>query len=257
MWEFSSNLNSNPTFGAAGAARQQNTMVYPSYQNPYVRPCTAIPSPGFEEQGSFLHFSSAISPRMSTPAPNLGNISKFKRSRDEKIVVFSSAANPFDDFNPSSPPRNANSAHTSKEMHEDTEEIDALLYSESDYFANEEEISTGHSPLDMGEESLCSYHPAKRLRVDSTESQDLLVDTASSGISPSTLFVPDDDHIDPSLISSGRRKREKIQATVSALRRIIPGGKGKDTASVLEEAIQYLKSLKLRAVAMGAISSST
>ncbi|KAK8947100.1 hypothetical protein KSP39_PZI006399 [Platanthera zijinensis] len=63
----------------------------------------------------------------------------------------------------------------------------------------------------MGEEASHSYHPAKRLRVDSTESQDLLADTASFGVFP-----------------SGRKKREKIQATVSALRRIIPGGKIKD-----------------------------
>lgn len=266
MWEFS-NLDSNFSFLAAGDARQQNTTVYPSYENPHVRPCTANPSPGFEEHGSFLQFSSTITPRMSPPTPNPGNNSNsdssktkkllFKRSRDEKIVALSSTTNPFDDFNPSLPPKNAAFAHTSTEMHEDTEEIDALLYSESDYLFNEEESSTGHSPLDMEDEASRSHHPAKRLRLDSAESPDLLMDTASSAISPSSLFVPDDDHIDPSSISTGRKKREKIQATVSALRRIIPGGKGKDTSSVLDEAIQYLKSLKLRAVAMGAISSSS
>ncbi|KAK8947101.1 hypothetical protein KSP39_PZI006398 [Platanthera zijinensis] len=76
---------------------------------------------------------------MSKQAPKPENISKFdlvetkrlpfKHSRDEKIVAFSSTTNPFDDFNPSSFPRIATSALASNEMHEDIEEIDALLYS--------------------------------------------------------------------------------------------------------------------------------
>ncbi|XP_039023418.1 transcription factor bHLH145-like isoform X2 [Hibiscus syriacus] len=53
--------------------------------------------------------------------------------------------------------------------------------------------------------------------------------------------------------SSGRKKmrKDKICDTVSVLRSIIPDGEGKDAILVLEEAIDYLKSLKLKAKSLG------
>ncbi|KAL0917483.1 hypothetical protein M5K25_012547 [Dendrobium thyrsiflorum] len=287
MWEFS-NLNSGGTFWPPDAAQLQNSLAYPTSGNSYSPSFCGVPFPGFKVQGSFLRFNSAILPPLNTPAinpainsdePEVTNAKKFlvfNHSGDQTSLLFSLVANPLEGFNPVLPASNATRAYASDspiskedEMHEDTEEIDALLYSDSEYLYDDEESSTGHSPLDMEEEELASSHlPAKRRRVDSTEMNALLMDTASSAIAPLPHYMPEDGGDDLSFVGcigkdedktrrGGRsmsNKRERIRATVSMLRRIIPGGKGKDTTSLLDEAIQYLKSLKLQANAAGANS---
>lgn len=51
--------------------------------------------------------------------------------------------------------------------------------------------------------------------------------------------------------SCSERKREKTKKMVKALRGIIPGGKKMDTPAVLDEAVRYLKSLKMEAKKLG------
>nr|QDH08904.1 transcription factor bHLH143-like isoform X1 [Cymbidium sinense] len=277
MWEFS-NLNSGSTFWPPDSGQPQNTIVYPTSGYSYSPSFCGVPFPGFGVEGSFLQFNPASWPPLNTPAPNPTINSEpdatktkrflvFDHCGDQTSLLFSSVANPFEEFNPTLLASNAihsyasNSHMSEDEMHEDTEEIDALLYSDSDYGYDDEETSTGHSPLDM-EEIASSYLPAKRRRVDSTEIDALLMDTASSSVAPLPHYMQEDSSNDLSFVGKGEdktgqggrsrcNKRESIQATVSMLKRIIPGGKGKDTASVLDEAIQYLKLLKLQAMAAG------
>lgn len=171
---------------------------------------------------------------------------------------------------------------TESEMHEDSEEIDALLYSDSDDYTIEEEPGTGQSPMKCitGEEvaSTTVHAKKRRLGIDLDAS---LIDTATSARccdynnSNNRLDCSDaesscvgggeeretmegegeerehEDGSEKSDCIDMNLKRKKIQETVCLLRRIIPGGKGKDAATILDEAISYLKSLKLKAKALG------
>ncbi|KAK1302627.1 Transcription factor SAC51 [Acorus calamus] len=170
------------------------------------------------------------------------------------------------------------------EMHEDTEEIDALLYSDDEYDDLDEDVtSTGHSPSEMTgfeckrpaesmEEVASSSAPTKRRRLEKEEELDASLRDSASSLR--TYF----DEVEPSHGRGGNRgrqedeassnsnnnnnnnrsknmKRAKIQETVGVLRRLIPGVKGKDAALILDEAIQYLRSLKLKAKALGVLSN--
>ncbi|KAL8108288.1 transcription factor bHLH144 [Apium graveolens] len=48
------------------------------------------------------------------------------------------------------------------------------------------------------------------------------------------------------------RKRQKMKKTVKALKRIVPGGNQMNTVAVLDEAVRYLKSLKVEVETLGA-----
>ncbi|KAI3922151.1 hypothetical protein MKX01_005840 [Papaver californicum] len=157
------------------------------------------------------------------------------------------------------------------EMHEDTEELNALLYSDDENDTEDEEISTGHSPRDVQNleevgENLVDFAsstcPTKRKRVlEEDHYNSSLVDTASSG-EPNHLVECKDDAESScaggsmtrkdmeSLPVNKRLRREKVRETVRILQNIIPGGKDKDAIVVIDEAIQYIKSLKLKARSM-------
>eukprot|EP00262_Sarcandra_glabra_P018349 TRINITY_DN653_c0_g1_i1.p1 TRINITY_DN653_c0_g1~~TRINITY_DN653_c0_g1_i1.p1 ORF type:complete len:339 (-),score=47.23 TRINITY_DN653_c0_g1_i1:731-1747(-) len=144
------------------------------------------------------------------------------------------------------------------EMHEDTEEIDALLYSDSD-----EETSTGHSPSEIGferkeqgsemhEEVASSTTPNKRRRLDG-EGDKSLIDTASSAKAHSKLYSYDDSSsANEASLENKRMRKERIKETVRILRSVIPGGKRKDAVTVIDEAIRYLRTLGMKANALGA-----
>ncbi|KAJ4963077.1 hypothetical protein NE237_023016 [Protea cynaroides] len=159
------------------------------------------------------------------------------------------------------------------EMREDTEELNALLYSDDEFEdtdggeEDDEVASTGHSPYEMGhekqeEEIASSGGLAKRRKLLNGEHQasSSVMDTASSA-KPNGLSSEYEDDAQSSCIkgrtggrelgSSKRSRKERIQETVSILQSIIPGGKGKDAALVLDEAIQYLTSLKVKAKSLG------
>lgn len=160
-----------------------------------------------------------------------------------------------------------NGTDLESEMHEDTEELNALLYSddENDYSEDDEETSTGHSPSTMtsnerlksfegsAEEVASTAEPSKKRKLS-------LMDTATSRKSIQFLGYEEDDAEsscgnDLSQGNGGegskRLRRERIRATVSILQSIIPNGMGKDAVAVLDEAINYFRSLKLKAKALG------
>ncbi|KAJ7958941.1 Transcription factor [Quillaja saponaria] len=174
-------------------------------------------------------------------------------------------------------------ADVQSEMHEDTEEINALLYSDDDdddFSAEDDEVtSTGHSPSTMAaydkdgeffegnteEVASCAGKTKKRKLSDGAFDDVQLMDTASS-LNPNGSFEYEDDS--ESRCNSGYKqcsgsgeadyspgnkkiRKEKIRDALSILQSIIPGGKGKNPVVILDEAIHCLKSLKLKAQALG------
>ncbi|KAA8538156.1 hypothetical protein F0562_027764 [Nyssa sinensis] len=162
------------------------------------------------------------------------------------------------------------------EMREDTEELNALLYSDDDYHSYEdgEETSTGHSPSTMtaydkqewfegsAEEVASSAEPTKRQKLCDGYDVPSLMDTATS--MPNRCFEYEDDAESScadgknqglgefdSVSSDERSRKEKMRETLSVLQSIIPGGKDKDAIVVLDEAIHYLRSLKRKAEELG------
>ncbi|KAE8656255.1 cyclin-D4-2-like [Hibiscus syriacus] len=165
-----------------------------------------------------------------------------------------------------------NGIDVQSEMHEDTEELNALLYSDDDseYTDDDEVTSTGHSPSSMTahdeqcegscEDVASSTRLTKRIKLldddGSNSYSPLLMGTANSG-NPNKNSEYEDDaesscangqsprSVDMDSSSGNKRMRkDKIRETVRVLRSIIPSGEGKDVVVVLDEAIDYLKSLK-------------
>ncbi|VFQ62256.1 unnamed protein product [Cuscuta campestris] len=128
------------------------------------------------------------------------------------------------------------------EMHqEDSEELDALLYSDDSDSdpdsSGDEVISSGHSPSAHGNEPR-EEGPTKRQK---------LLEGRYAPIGRSGL---EDDAESSCGNTNNRRKRsrkEKIRKTLCVLQNIVPGGKGKGTIEVIDETIRYLKGLKVEA----------
>ncbi|OIW04304.1 hypothetical protein TanjilG_32496 [Lupinus angustifolius] len=168
------------------------------------------------------------------------------------------------------------------EMHEDTEEINALLYSDSDGYSTEDDevTSTGHSPSTMTthdnqepycatskEEVASSTGRSKKRKLHNGAYDDDIqfMDTAGSQIRNRTFDTGDDDaesrcsnsnNIEGlgemgSLSGNKKMRKDKIQDILSILQSMIPGGKDKDPVDLIDEAIHCLKSLKLKAKALG------
>ncbi|KAL2317650.1 hypothetical protein Fmac_031526 [Flemingia macrophylla] len=165
------------------------------------------------------------------------------------------------------------------EMHEDTEEINALLYSDSDGFSSDDDevTSTGHSPSTMtthnnqeepdrgtAEEVASSIGESKKRKLCYDDDMQLM-DTASS-LNGKRLFEMGDDAESrcsnggnssrgsgemASLSGNKKMRKEKIQDVLSILQYLVPGGKDKDPIELLDEAIRCLKSLKLKAKELG------
>ncbi|KAM7259283.1 hypothetical protein ACFE04_015024 [Oxalis oulophora] len=261
----------------------------------------------------FTPFSNSI-PKEQLPAglygnhvdnlvPNVGPAQKkflvFDQSGDQTTLIFSSGVGnpvqcphwgqkPIDAFNvnygfsetkvgfdiQSEKLDENNETDFPSEMHEDTEELNALLYSadDSDYTEDDEDevTSTGHSPSTMTahdqqngfEDVASSGGPIKKRKKPYNELPSL-VDTASSIRLNRT--VPCEDDAESCAIDNNKQclayssgadnmKKRKIRETVSVLQQLLPVGKGEDVISVLDEAISYLKSLKHNAEALGHVS---
>ncbi|KAL5705892.1 hypothetical protein ACHQM5_024124 [Ranunculus cassubicifolius] len=206
---------------------------------------------------------------------NSGNLKAFDDNGDG-IDEWKTKAVHLNEANPMSVQENRGSEEES-EMHEDTEELNALLYSDEDDESEsycEEEASTGHSPskttnnyprveAKANAEEVASSGNAhlkrKRLPVEEGSSSSLM-DTASSGNrneceDDAESSCGESSNHRGEMVSSvpgnKRQKREKIRETVSILQSIIPGGKDMDAMYVLDEAIHYLRSLKLKAKSLG------
>ncbi|KAJ8768853.1 hypothetical protein K2173_023848 [Erythroxylum novogranatense] len=167
------------------------------------------------------------------------------------------------------------------EMHEDTEEINALLYSSSDgcdsYSDDDDEVtSTGHSPVvigpchgmqqqeeEMKEEVASSAVPNKRQKLlDGGYKKSSLGDTSSlkskvprtfSDLSYIISRIEEEEVV--SNMGNKESRRDKNRATLKILKTIVPGAEHKDPLLVLDEAIAYLKSLKLKVKNLGANQS--
>ncbi|KAL9997763.1 putative transcription factor bHLH family [Helianthus debilis subsp. tardiflorus] len=96
----------------------------------------------------------------------------------------------------------------------------------------------------------------KRKREDKGNIENVLEDTASSGksginCSSNGAFNDESDGFS----SDGNNKRirkEKIKETINLLQNLIPGDKnGKNAIMVIDEAIHYLRTLKVKAKALG------
>lgn len=159
------------------------------------------------------------------------------------------------------------------EMHEDTEEINALLYSDSDGYSTEDDevTSTGHSPSTMtthdnqdifwrsNEEVASSTGKTKKRKLSDNGAYDdclQFMDTASSLNLNRSLDIEDAAE---SRCSSGnsegsshkKMRKERIRDVLNILQTIIPGGKERDPIGLLDEAIHCLKSLKVKARSLG------
>lgn len=172
------------------------------------------------------------------------------------------------------------------ERPEDTEEINALLYSDDgDVDGEDDEVtSTGHSPFPV--QGGCHEHAqfgeltgdiassdgsSKRQRLhDGGYRKSSLKDTASSVQLRRSHRYDDDDDDDTgsscvkgtefkgqeqSPHSHASKKKAKIHEMLKTLETIIPGLKSnlksKDPLSIFDEAIDYLKQLRLKAKELG------
>ncbi|KAF2571644.1 hypothetical protein F2Q70_00006415 [Brassica cretica] len=160
-------------------------------------------------------------------------------------------------------------------MHEDTEEINALLYSddednddcESD--DDDEVTSTGHSPFPV-EQQACNNKTTEEEELDETEScgdDDGPRLKRQEDLSPSPSFVvgtksltnlkrSSDEKLQESNISSSNQemgsglsdeeetRKDKIHTALRILESVVPGAQGKEALLLLDEAIDYLKLLK-------------
>lgn len=171
------------------------------------------------------------------------------------------------------------------EMHEDTEEINALLYSEDDsddeYDDDDEVTSTDRSPLatkstyviqeqfeDTKEEVTSSYWPNKRLKLidgdcnisslpvnrsnlaRSNETCDCVSDAESKN-SSGWAYSVNKTKVDDSVVCDIKLKKDKIRESLRVLENLIPGAKGKEPMLVIDETIEYLKLMMSQSGALG------
>ncbi|TVU46765.1 hypothetical protein EJB05_06324 [Eragrostis curvula] len=181
-------------------------------------------------------------------------------------------------------------AEDTEGTHENTDEINVLLDSDSDEgYAKVNELGRATpSPVEndtLSVESVASAdasagaaRPAKKRRLCSGSDKSV-VDTASSARPDHSIeqkLLANDcdaqsccigevesDHkfaLREGEAAEGdcpddlERRRERIKETVAALRKIVPGGIAKDATAVLDEAICYLQYLKLKVKTLGAVS---
>lgn len=226
---------------------------------------TMIFSPGI---GAPVHCQTSWNPKLPSCYNLIGNEPGIKRES-----IYHAGQSLTDELNED------HGTDVGSEMHEDTEELNALLYSDDDSDEDDDVTSTGHTPSTMtfhdkqdwfegsAEEVASSDGATKspKLFERGFEVPSSLIDTASSAKRKRSQFSEYEDDAQSSCANvkypcpdeidffSGnkRMKRERIRETVSILQRIIPGAKGKDATDVLDEAIVYLKSLKLKAKTLG------
>uniref|UniRef100_J3ME03 BHLH domain-containing protein n=1 Tax=Oryza brachyantha TaxID=4533 RepID=J3ME03_ORYBR len=119
---------------------------------------------------------------------------------------------------------------------EDTDEIDALMSTE-DGEEEDDVLSTGRTPGCRAGGSPDS--------------------TCSSGYGVSTGASRSDCGGGRKPEAGGERKKERMKKMMRTLKGIIPGGDRMDTPAVLDEAVRYLKSLKVEVKKLGVRGSSS
>ncbi|XP_028771848.1 transcription factor bHLH143 [Neltuma alba] len=162
------------------------------------------------------------------------------------------------------------------EMHEDTEEINALLYSDSADYSTEDEdevTSTGHSPSTMtthDDNREISRAATEEVGTSTGKSKKRKLSDCAYDDTATSLNMKRPNDYDGGVdvesrcscgkgqgsgemgsLSGNKMRKEKIREVLSVLQTIIPGGKDKDPIVLLDEAIRCLRSLKLKAKALG------
>lgn len=123
-------------------------------------------------------------------------------------------------------------------MEEDSDDIDALLSSEEEEEEqaeyDEEEVSTARTNGNYGSSSpeSCSTYGSKARK--NRASSSVQKSSSSSGSS-----------------CKSERKRHRVKKMVRALQGIVPGGNQMNSVAVLDEAVRYLKSLKVEVQKLG------
>lgn len=116
---------------------------------------------------------------------------------------------------------------------EDSDEIDALLSVEEEEYEEEDDVmSTGRTPSNNSynsPDSACSEYGKQRCGGD---------EKGKAGT------------------TNGDRKKARVKKMVKVLRGIVPGGRQMDTPAFLDEAVKYLKSLKMEAKKLGIQNSN-
>lgn len=130
----------------------------------------------------------------------------------------------------------------SSSYQEDPNEIDALLSTDEDY--EEDDDNEGNEDGDSDEVSTAR-----------NTSRDY-GNTSAESCCSSYGYNNNNNSRKPSLSGSAScnndgKGRKKMKKMMGVLRRIVPGGEQMNTASVLDEAVQYLKSLKIEAQKLG------
>ncbi|WZY79716.1 hypothetical protein YC2023_026100 [Brassica napus] len=111
------------------------------------------------------------------------------------------------------------------EMHEDTEEINALLYSDDEDCESDDEVmSTGHSPY----QQVCNKGVSEEIDAPCKRQKLLDISQEDTG----------------SGLSDEQSRKDKIRTALKILESIVPGAKGNQALLLLDEAIDYLKLLK-------------
>jgi hypothetical protein len=82
-------------------------------------------------------------------------------------------------------------------------------------------------------------------------------DVVSTGRTPGYRDGSSPDSCSSEHTSGGRKKKERIKKMVRTLKGIIPGGNQMDTPAVLDEAVKYLKSLKVEVKKLGVRDSDS
>ncbi|KAG8364151.1 hypothetical protein BUALT_Bualt19G0097100 [Buddleja alternifolia] len=159
------------------------------------------------------------------------------------------------------------------DMREDSEEIDALLYSDSDDEyddddddENDEVTSTGHTPFEIDEKLLeeevasCDGSPKRQKLLNGKYKKSSFGESPLLNRAISCNYEDDGEHSsyrisyddDDDLDSSKRETKVKIRQALKMLENIIPGlNSSKDPLSIIDKAITYLKSMKTEAESLG------
>lgn len=130
---------------------------------------------------------------------------------------------------------NCNSKESSS-LKEDTKDIDALLSLEEED-DDEEEVSTGRTVGNYGNSSPDSYSTSSSRPRKMRSSIQKSFPCSSGGGSSSS--------------GNSEKKRRRMKKMLTALRGIVPGGDRMDSVTVLDEAVRYLKSLKVEVKKLG------
>ncbi|KZV35046.1 Transcription factor isoform 1 [Dorcoceras hygrometricum] len=240
-----------------------------------------------------IHFGQERSPQ-NCAAPPQKRFIVFDRSGDKTTLVYSSAMeNPIQYGMPKPPPSSYHNQIEEKpmktlnplnpimndqrikyhlqddldhEVHEDTEDLNALLCSDSnsDYLKDDEEMSTGRSPSTMtdmgeetGEEANSFTGPTKRQKLrDGSYDPPFLRCNCSSPKTYACTTLDEftcRDNLSPEEYGSSpsNKRKERIQETLSLLQSIFPNLEGNTAVAFIDKTIQHLISLKFEAKALG------